>query len=119
MSSWKQYGGTNNYERSGKINTDSISVNKIIYKEAFFGHLDVCGQIHANVGVFDTQLIVNGVSNLNGEVNIGSASSHTQNMNVYDDTIFYGTATFKGDFTTTNLTATNNVQLGNILYFDR
>ena len=65
MSSWKQYGGINNYERSGRINADSISVNKFVFKEAYVGHFDICGDLHVSGNVlFDNSLYVKETTNL-------------------------------------------------------
>jgi hypothetical protein len=45
MSSWKQYGGMNNFEKAGQIDAYSITVNKLNLKETYQGNFDICGQL--------------------------------------------------------------------------
>jgi hypothetical protein len=104
MSSWKQYGGINNYERSGRINADSISVNKFVFKEAYVGHFDICGDFHlTGNATFDNSIYVNNITVLHGDAflqgntTIGSNVTNT-NLDIYSNSTFYGTANFANDF---------------------
>jgi hypothetical protein len=102
MSSWKHYGGINNL---GKINTNSLSVNSLLMKEPF-------------VGVF----------NISGGLTITGSSDNTtlyNNLNVYGNSNFYGAANFNQKFSalgnldsSNSANISNNIILGNILYFD-
>ena len=102
MSSWKHYGGINNL---AKINTNSLSVNSLLMKEPFVGVFNISGG-----------LIITG--------NAGNTNLYN-NLNVYLNSTFYGPATFNQSFTalgnidsSQSANISNNIVLGNILYFD-
>ena len=127
MSSWKQYGGIYNYERSSNINTDTLSVNTLLFKEAINGSFDICGQMHVTGNaMFDNSIFVNGNAYLNKNVDIGtSGAAPPYLLNVYNNSIFYGAVNFTNDFVTQgnidsnqNVNVKNNIILGNVLYFD-
>jgi hypothetical protein len=127
MSSWKQYGGIYNYERSSKINTDTLSVNTLLFKEAINGSFDICGQMHITGNAyFDNSIFVNGNSYLKTNVDIGTSTAvPPYQLNVYNSSVFYGAVVFTTDFVTQgnidsnqNVNVKNNIVLGNILYFD-
>ena len=127
MSSWKQYGGIYNYERSSNINTDTLTVNTLLFKEAINGSFDICGQIHVTGNaLFDNSIVVNGTTYLNKNVDIGTIGAvPPYAFNVYNNTTFYGAVVFTSDFVTQgnidsnkNVNVKNNVVIGNILYFD-
>lgn len=127
MSSWKQYGGIYNYERSSNINTDTLTVNTLLFKKAINGSFDICGQIHVTGNaLFDNSIVVNGTTYLNKNVDIGTIGAvPPYAFNVYNNTTFYGAVVFTSDFVTQgnidsnkNVNVKNNVVIGNILYFD-
>jgi photosystem II stability/assembly factor-like uncharacterized protein len=127
MSSWKQYGGIYNYERSSNINTDTLTVNTLLFKESINGNFDICGQMHVTGNaVFDTSIFVNGNTYLNKNVDIGTIGAvPPYQLNVYNNTTFYRSVVFTSDFVTQgnidsnkNVNVKNNVVIGNILYFD-
>jgi len=127
MSSWKQYGGIYNYERSSNINTDTLTVNTLLFKESINGSFDICGQMHVTGNaLFDTSIFVNGNTYLNKNVDIGTVGAVPPYLlNIYNNSTFYGSVVFTSDFVTQgnidsnkNVNVKNNVVIGNILYFD-
>jgi ligand-binding sensor protein len=71
MSSWKQSGGINFYDRGGKINADTIAVNRLILKEPYVGTFDICGQLHVsgNVQIDNSLTVENNLTTHNLIVN--------------------------------------------------
>jgi len=76
MSSWKQYGGMNKFEKAGQIDAYSITVNKLNLKEAYQGTFDICGQfiVHGD-SLLDGSLHINKNMDISGNVVIGQTNS--------------------------------------------
>jgi hypothetical protein len=101
MSSWKQGGGVNNFEKSNRINTNTLAVSNFFLKEPYAGIFDICGGIN-----------VSGNSDLN-------------NILVHGESIYVGPASFYQNFTTfgnvrskENIETEKNAVIGNSIYFD-
>ena len=120
MSSWKQFGGVNHFERSGHIDAYSIAVNKLTLKEVYQGNFDICGQLMVYGGAHITDgLVVDGSADISGNVGIGEIGSY---LNVYADSIFDGKVQLNSDFnvlgniiTQKNVIAKKNVIVGQAL----
>jgi len=113
MSSWKQYGGTNNREKSNDINVDYLSVRRLAILQPYQGNL-----------------IVNGSLQINDDINIGGnthliGNSIFENIKVLGVSTFDGIASFNSDFiiegninSKQNVNIDNNIHCGNIIYFN-
>ena len=101
MSSWKQGGGVNNFEKSNRINTNTLSVSNFVLKEPYIGTFDICGGLNVySISTFNN-IIVQGESEFFGPVS------------------FYQNFTNYGNITTNdNLKTEKNIILGNSIYFD-
>jgi hypothetical protein len=114
--SWKQYGGTNNFERASRINTQSLTANQIIFKEAYNGNFDICGgfQVSENASI-SGNLSVNGVTVLNNNVTIGQLSSV---LDVNAETNFNNNITLNAGFSTKgSIYAEENAYIGNTIVY--
>lgn len=112
MSSWKQYGGMNNFEKAGQIDAYSITVNKLNLKEVYQGNFDICGQLFV---YGDTQingsLTVKEGMDISGDVVIGEPGSL---LTVNSDSIFNGSLQLNSAFN-----ALGNIQSGQNIIADR
>jgi len=134
MSSWKHYGGKNSYE-GGRINTDSLTVNTLVIKDAYEGDLYMNGNLtlknldivqsldvnqHLNVG---ENVFIGGNTTVKGNMVIGSGINNLLKLNCtvefikfdfnVEDTLFTGNLATKG-----NIIANNYAFIGgNIIYF--
>jgi len=112
MSSWKQYGGMNNFERSGQIDAYSITVNKLNLKESYQGIFDICGQlIVKGDAIIDGTLFVKEGMDISGNVVIGEPGSL---LTVNSDSIFNGSLQLNSAFN-----ALGNIQSGQNIIADR
>ncbi len=101
MSSWKQGGGVNNFEKSNRINTNTLSVSNFVLKEPYIGTFDICGGLN-----------VYGISTFNNIIAQGESE-------FFGPVSFYQNFTNYGNITTNdNLKTEKNIILGNSIYFD-
>ena len=63
MSSWKKYGGIDNFEKSNHITVNSIVTDYFTIKKQFVGDFDICGNV-----IVGKQLVVNGNVIINGNM---------------------------------------------------
>ena len=112
MSSWKQYGGMNNFEKAGQIDAYSITVNKLNIKETYQGNFDICGQliVHGD-SLIDGTLTVKEGMDVSGDVIIGEPGSF---LTVNSDSIFNGSLQLNSAFN-----ALGNIQSGQNIIADR
>jgi len=61
MSSWKKYGGIDNFDKSNHITVNSIVADYFTIKKQFVGDFDICGNV-----IVGKQLVVDGVAIING-----------------------------------------------------
>ena len=61
MSSWKKYGGIDNFDKSNHITVNSIVADYFTIKKQFIGDFDICGNV-----IVGKQLVVDGVAIING-----------------------------------------------------
>ena len=103
MSSWKQYGGMNNFEKAGQIDAYSITVNKLRLKDIYQGTFDICGQliVRGNT-LIDGFLTVKDGMDISGNVVIGEPGSI---LTLNSDSIFNGSLQINSAF----------IALGNIV----
>ena len=103
MSSWKQYGGKNTFDKAGQIDAYSITVNKLRLKEIYQGTFDICGQliVRGNT-LIDGSLTVKEGMDISGNVVIGEPGSI---LTVNSDSIFNGSLQINSAF----------IALGNIV----
>lgn len=103
MSSWKQYGGKNTFDKAGQIDAYSITVNKLRLKEIYQGTFDICGQliVRGNT-LIDGSLTVKEGMDISGNVVIGEPGSV---LTVNSDSIFNGSLQINSAF----------IALGNIV----
>jgi hypothetical protein len=122
MSSWKQYGGMNNFEKAGQIDAYSITVNKLNLKESYQGTFDICGQliVHGDT-LIDGAVKVKEGMDVSGDVVIGEPGSF---LTVNSDSIFNGSLQLNSAFNALgniqsgqNIIADRNVFVGRILDF--
>jgi NDP-sugar pyrophosphorylase family protein len=114
--SWKQYGGTNNFERASRINTQSLTANQIIFKEAYNGNFDICGgfQVSENASI-SGNLTVSGGTILNNDVTIGQSSSV---LDVNAETNFNNNITLNAGFSTKgSIYAEEKAYIGNTIVY--
>jgi hypothetical protein len=123
MSSWKSYGGINNFDKRGSINADSLTVNNMTLKHKYKGNFDICGQLNIDGGITVTKDVdISGSLVVSENTTIGSSSGST--FTVLATSVFEGPAQFNDSFSTVgnivsiqNLIATKNVIVGNSIYF--
>jgi len=101
MSSWKQYGGINNFEKFNKINTGTVSLNNLILKEPFQGNFDICGEIQVAGNAIFNNMDINGTSTFNGKAVFNSEFSTKGNI-----------------ISNGNINVSKDIILGDTLYFD-
>ena len=63
MSSWKKYGGLDNFDKSNHITVNSIVADYFTVKKQFVGDFDICGNLIAH-----QQLIVDGSAAIYGKL---------------------------------------------------
>jgi len=63
MSSWKKYGGLDNFDKSNHITVNSIVADYFTVKKQFVGDFDVCGNLIAR-----QQLLVDGSASIYGKL---------------------------------------------------
>jgi hypothetical protein len=112
MSSWKQYGGMNNFEKAGQIDAYSITVNKLNLKETYQGNFDICGQLFVYGDVqINGELTVKEGMDISGNVIIGEPGS---SLIVNSDSVFNGSLQLNSAFN-----ALGNIQSGQNIIADR
>jgi hypothetical protein len=112
MSSWKQYGGMNNFEKAGQIDAYSITVNKLNLKEVYQGNFDICGQLIVyGDTIINGALTVKEGMDISGDVVIGESGSL---LTVNSDSIFNGSLQLNSAFN-----ALGNIQSGQNIIADR
>ena len=124
MSSWKSYGGINNFDKRGSINADSLTVNNMTLKHTYKGNFDICGQMNIDGGITVTKDVdISGSLVVSDNTTLGSSSSGST-LTVLATSVFEGPAQFNDSFSTVgnivsiqNLIATKNVIVGNSIYF--
>ena len=122
MSSWKSYGGINNFDKRGSINADSLTVNNMTLKHKYKGNFDICGQLNIDGGITVTKDVdISGSLVVSANATIGSPGSF---LNINSSAIFNGPAQFNNSFSTIgnivsiqDLIATKDVIVGNSIYF--
>jgi hypothetical protein len=123
MSSWKQYGGINNFERFGQMNADTLTVNKFSLKDWYQGNFDICGQLNV-VGdaIIYNSLYVKENVDICGNVTVGSSNSQ---FIINSDSIFNGPVLFNSSFdvdgnihTQNNLLVEQNAYIGNSIFLN-
>ena len=127
MSSWKNYGGINRFDKSGQINADSITVNNMTLRQAYQGDFDICGQLllSGNAILYDS-INIGKDANVYGNMIIGHNDALGQpvtELSVNSTATFFGDIISKSNFIVdgvvvgNNISATNNVYVGNVLDF--
>ena len=112
MSSWKQYGGMNNFEKAGQIDAYSITVNKLNLKETYQGNFDICGQLIVDGDTsISGSLYVEDNVDISGNVVIGEPGS---SLIVNSNSIFNGSLQLNSGFN-----ALGNIQSGQNIIADR
>jgi hypothetical protein len=91
MSSWKQYGGINKFDKMNFLNVKSIVTDTIVIKDKYFGVFDISGDmaISKNLTVgddasFNANILVGGDASFNGDVNIEGNIYGKSNFTLYD-----------------------------------
>jgi hypothetical protein len=103
MSSWKSYGGINNYENTNNITVDHLSANYFTLKNEYVGYFSICGELsvsddtylRSNVFVGGNHVIsrestVNGNSFNKKNVDIRGNLGVGKNVDISGDTIMWG-----------------------------
>jgi hypothetical protein len=118
MASWKQYGSITKSGVMNRINTESLTVNTLILKEAYPADLQINGSLTVNnMATFDSATV-------NGNMIIGRAG---KSLTVNADVTYYGRVFISGETVYTgNLEANESILAdkyvfvgGNIIYFGR
>jgi UDP-3-O-[3-hydroxymyristoyl] glucosamine N-acyltransferase len=91
MSSWKQYGGINKFDKMNFLNVKSIVTDTIVIKDKYFGVFDISGDmaISKNLTVgddasFNANIFVGGDASFNSNVNIEGNIYGKSNFTLYD-----------------------------------
>ena len=103
MSSWKSYGGINNYENTNNITVDHLSANYFTLKNEYVGYFSICGELsvtndtylRSNVLVGGNHVIsrdgtINGNSFTKGDVGIRGNLGVGKNVDISGDTLIWG-----------------------------
>ena len=120
MASWKKNGGINNFDRSGQINIDSLTVNTMSMKHAFKGEFDICGQlvVSGNAIIHDSLKVENDVD-IYGDITLGYINSK-KIVSVYSDSTFFGNLISKKNFIVDGtITANGNLVTNDNLLIDK
>ena len=116
--SWKQYGGTSNFETNKQITTNTIITDEIVLKKSYVGGftirgiLDVTGKaiIQGDLeltGLFDVTDI--SVKNLTSDANYFNTINSVNSINCIGNTIINNTLTSK------DILVNNNIKVGNLI----
>jgi len=100
MSSWKKYGGVDNFDKSNHVTVNSIVADYFTVKKQFVGDFDICGNL-----ISHKQLIVDGSASIYGKLNTRSVDI-SGDLAVNDITCRYN-----GSFN--NLTVNNDLNMSN------
>jgi hypothetical protein len=91
MSSWKQYGGINKFDKMNFLNVKSIVTDTLVIKDKYYGIFDVSGDIkisnHLTVGndvSFNNHLYVGNDASFNSNVDISGNIYGKSNFTLYD-----------------------------------
>ena len=103
MSSWKSYGGINNYENTNNITVDHLSANYFTLKNEYVGYFSICGELSVTddtylrsnvfVGgnhVISQESVVNGNSFNKKNVDIRGNLGVGKDVDISGDTIMWG-----------------------------
>jgi hypothetical protein len=103
MSSWKSYGGINNYENTNNITVDHLSANYFTLKNEYVGYFSICGELSVTddtylrsnvfVGgnhVISRESVVNGNSFNKKNVDIRGNLGVGKDVDISGDTLMWG-----------------------------
>ena len=83
MSSWKSYGGINNYENTNNITVDHLSANNFTLKNDYVGYFSICGELSVtNDTYLRSNVLIDGNNLISKDITINGNSFTKRNQDV-------------------------------------